>query len=493
MKLEYTRDLNHNYMIVYPPVTEGRQYALKILETQPVEGTLPMELRHVNGEMLLYYRMDGLQSLEQMCLVKKLGVEDIHSLCRALCAVTEQLKEFLLDEEHLYLSAETIFFDRAKERWLFAADPFGNGTAFPESFGETLVCCADEHDEAASAEAYRIATLTGTQGMRLPEVLGLREAPVCREPQRKLFPEGEYRKREKAAAGETYRAFAWEEEEEKTKRPAVAEEEETPNSRVLTLLCAIATLAGIYLRREYVLSAAGNILTIAVIAVGLAGFASSLVFSGSSGLRSRLSGRGKRRRGGKKARHKASAAKKRGGKRNGTRHRRVRPDAGSVEALFAEPLPGMERYAQDPLSESCDATLDAKIAPGSAAAFPETHTIYATSAGEDDYTRLLTPSAAAAPAARLYSRSAVCNKQISLERFPFTVGKASPSDVTLPEESVSRTHAFLNRDDSGGVTLRDLNSTNGTFRNGIRLKPGEEIVLRRGDEIRFGNLVYEYL
>ncbi|MBR5969248.1 MAG: hypothetical protein IK016_02760 [Lachnospiraceae bacterium] len=27
----------------------------------------------------------------------------------------------------------------------------------------------------------------------------------------------------------------------------------------------------------------------------------------------------------------------------------------------------------------------------------------------------------------------------------------------------------------------------------MRLKPGEEISLRRGDEIRFGNLVYEYL
>ena len=487
-------------MIVHPVVTEGRQYALKMLETQPVEGTVPLEVRHVNGELLLYYRIDGLQSLEHLCLVKKLRTEDIQSLCRALCAVTEAMKEYLLDEEHLYLSAETIFYDRSGERWLFAADPFANGTVFPESFGETLICCADEHDEAAGAEAYRIATLLGTQGMRLSALLPAAQgAAQAAKPERRLFPEGRNRAAAAATAGDWYRASAWEEEEPgKKRKPEAPPAEETGgNSRVLTLLCAIATLAGIYLRREYVLSAAGNVLTIVVIAVGLAGFASSLLFAGSGGLRAKLSGSGRgRKRGGKKGRHKA-ASKKRGRKGKSQARRRPRPAAGSVEALFSEPLPGMEGYGQDLLSETFDATRDAQYIPGKSRP-DDTGTFrdgYVNAAPDDvpEYTVLLAPQAADPPGGRLYSRSAACNKQIALESLPFTVGKGSPADVTLPEESVSRTHAYLNRDVSGDVTLRDLNSTNGTFRNGIRLKPGEEITLNRGDEIRFGNLVYEYL
>ena len=40
--------------------------------------------------------------------------------------------------------------------------------------------------------------------------------------------------------------------------------------------------------------------------------------------------------------------------------------------------------------------------------------------------------------------------------------------------------------------LTDMNSTNGTYRNGLRMQPQETVEIEPGDEIRFGNLNYCY-
>jgi len=51
-------------------------------------------------------------------------------------------------------------------------------------------------------------------------------------------------------------------------------------------------------------------------------------------------------------------------------------------------------------------------------------------------------------------------------------------------DNVSRRHALITVDDSGRATIRDENSTNGTFVNGDRLLPGIDVRLVDGDTIR---------
>lgn len=57
------------------------------------------------------------------------------------------------------------------------------------------------------------------------------------------------------------------------------------------------------------------------------------------------------------------------------------------------------------------------------------------------------------------------------------------------EKGVSRRHAAI-RQGEDTLTLIDLNSTNGTYLNGQRLLPNQPRVLRDGDEIRLGRLVF---
>ena len=67
----------------------------------------------------------------------------------------------------------------------------------------------------------------------------------------------------------------------------------------------------------------------------------------------------------------------------------------------------------------------------------------------------------------------------------------SRAQLLLSDASVSRIHArFV--DQGGRTALIDLNSTNGTFVNEIRLEQEEVVILEGGDELRFGNVRMKY-
>lgn len=73
-----------------------------------------------------------------------------------------------------------------------------------------------------------------------------------------------------------------------------------------------------------------------------------------------------------------------------------------------------------------------------------------------------------------------------IDRALVTIGKKNGEvDVVLDDSSVSRLHARIIRE-NGHYYVEDLNATNGTFKNGLRLQPYEKRELEEGDEIKFG-------
>ncbi len=78
-----------------------------------------------------------------------------------------------------------------------------------------------------------------------------------------------------------------------------------------------------------------------------------------------------------------------------------------------------------------------------------------------------------------------------LEHDSYMVGRdEEEADLHLDRESVSRMHAELSRDVRGQWKVRDLESTNGTFVNERR---ATEVMLKDGDQLRFGDVVYKFL
>lgn len=76
----------------------------------------------------------------------------------------------------------------------------------------------------------------------------------------------------------------------------------------------------------------------------------------------------------------------------------------------------------------------------------------------------------------------------SLETASLSIGKKKgEADLVLSDLSVSRLHARIIKEGSE-IYLEDLNSTNGTFKNGLRLNPYERRKLETEDEIKCGNV-----
>ncbi len=66
---------------------------------------------------------------------------------------------------------------------------------------------------------------------------------------------------------------------------------------------------------------------------------------------------------------------------------------------------------------------------------------------------------------------------------PLLVGRSNPCQIPLPMEGVSRCHCRFSLVESK-VVLEDLDSTNGTFLNGTRIR---EAIVRPGDRIVVGS------
>lgn len=73
------------------------------------------------------------------------------------------------------------------------------------------------------------------------------------------------------------------------------------------------------------------------------------------------------------------------------------------------------------------------------------------------------------------------------------IGRNSQAKAIEPEialdfdNAVSHRHALLNLESDGSLTLRDINSSNGTKLNGVELKPMVDTPLQEGDEFTLGH------
>lgn len=72
------------------------------------------------------------------------------------------------------------------------------------------------------------------------------------------------------------------------------------------------------------------------------------------------------------------------------------------------------------------------------------------------------------------------------------IGRDATADIILNDQSVSRKHARLIKED-GKVKLLDLGSSNGTLINGKKLTPGDSQFLAKEDMIKLGNSILKFL
>jgi pSer/pThr/pTyr-binding forkhead associated (FHA) protein len=89
----------------------------------------------------------------------------------------------------------------------------------------------------------------------------------------------------------------------------------------------------------------------------------------------------------------------------------------------------------------------------------------------------------------IHKRPDNTEKTVTLSDKPLVIGRLPESDIQVRDSFISRVHCGISWTNNQ-FTLKDLGSTNGTYRNGARIF---ECPLASGDKIQVGNttLVFE--
>ncbi len=101
------------------------------------------------------------------------------------------------------------------------------------------------------------------------------------------------------------------------------------------------------------------------------------------------------------------------------------------------------------------------------------------------------PTAGDACLVNLHPPGPDIGRRIPLLNTQYIVGRDSEAGLVVSRSSVSRSHARLFTDETGGWFVEDLNSTNGTFVNEVRLSRPQEMT--DSDQVRFGDAIYKFL
>ena len=454
MEYKYYRELKHNYLVFEDKSDqrEGR-YQYKIVESGRIKGLVPCAERNINGEKYFYYEINSMQTIRDRFSSSKMSASQLRNLLCDIKSVLENLSEFLLGEEGMVFNCGSIYTDLASGAYKFIYCPFFDEQKSFSEFTVELLDFVDEKDEEATELAYRLCEQSAALGDFIYEALentlagcGERAGKACEERKEEVFCESFEEPDEDYT--DVYEDYG--EEEEPGRLKASGRRLGGKLQLLFSLMFFGVVGAMVYVRTNYVLSNEENMLSIFVMLVS--------VITGVVALA-----------GGFKELKNNKAVP--GGKAKKTNEL---PE----DELYPEEIHCTEE--DDGFGYDDDYTFQSPVRKESS------FTGNAIECGETVVLDEVKSDGIA-----LFSRNLDKTVRIALDKLPLTVGKMEGCvDKVLSDISISRMHCrFIN--DGGRIAIVDLGSTNGCYRNGLRLSPQQKTYIEEGDEIRLGRVCFD--
>lgn len=443
MEAKYYKDLSHNYLILkINGGVQKNEYSSKMITENRIRHLLPCSTRNINDEVYFYYEISSKQSIKSLYERGCMKYEQIYHLFEHINEASKEVKEYLLEDSHILLHPEYIYATPEEEEFFFIYYPGESIDDMPiMPLAEYLLEKADRENEKTVQIIYQIYEYIQDGKFILPEVIKIFDEPVSVPTPAK----GQIAEEKEESGSRTWDEYEDEDCEDIQEDNQESNAEVKSNmiiSTVLLMLC-IGAIIGIFcIRYLYILSIEESVLTIAGI-ITLVIISSFLLLS-------------------------LIVAPVKGKKRHGV-----------TEPKKKEVTEAMNQYM------TVDTYFQEKDERMNFAQKEKTENdIYGST--------VFIEASLYSTENKLYGINKGNKYHIDLKHLPCTVGKMAGSvDAVIKDKSVSRMHArFTRRED--GIYVTDLNSTNGTFKNGLRLEPNETVFIETGDEIRFGNMTFCY-
>ncbi len=498
MECKYYRELKHNYLIFENDGQEAGKndiYQYRIIESGRIKGLVPCAERKVNGRKYYYYEINSMQTLGDRFMVRRMNYRQLTNLLSSIKKLLEDMSEFLLGDEALVFNTSYIYADLSSEEFKMLFCPFFDEEMSFSEFTVQLLELVDPEDEKATDLAYRLCERSGDHGdfvyelidellkMSGAETSERREASGNRQ---RTKSGSEFRKQSpvKDNISENYLERSDEIEDldelygdiyDEDIRDDHEDEGDASGSErkkrtklrgsgkvqlLLSLLFGCVIGAMVYIRMNYILSPQENILSILVMLVSAVTGVVSLV-------------------GGIKL---INAP----GKKNNAKEEKSENDKEKKNDMdtfdFDDDYGDEDTWEEDFDEEFGDNKRPVRVSSRGDVSFSdEVSCGMETVVLDEDFSGEMA----------LFSRNLDKTMRIALEKLPITIGKMEGCvDKVIKDPSISRIHCrFVS--EGGRVAVLDLGSTNGTYRNGLRIPAKEKTYVEEGDEIRIGRVCFD--
>ena len=459
MEYRYYRELKHNYLVFEDKTKKtGDSYQYRIAESGRIKGLVPCTERSINGENFFYYEIGSMQTLRDRYQVSGMNHRQLRSFLVSIKELLESLSEFLMGEEGLVFNSRYIYTDLSSGEIKLIFCPFFDEQKSFSDFTIELLELVDEQDEEATRMVYSICDLSQEKGEFIYDALvRTLESSSCEEdvPFSKEWNENE----ENLVPEESTNFYEDEDEDQKSSlegsRLKKADARLGGKLQLLfSLLFGTVIAAMVYIRTHFYLNGQENMLSILVMLVS----AITGVISFAGGLKA-LKGN--------------SVSKTEEDNLENKEEYDVNDDIGFEQDFgFDEDTKKQDTFEsyQTPVRVSRSFAQN-KDNPGSM------ETMVLDTENEN--------------VMALFSRNLDKTVRIALDALPVTIGKLDGCvDTVITDRSISRIHCRITREGER-IAIHDLGSTNGTFRNGVKLKPQQKTYIEEGDEIRLGRVCFD--
>lgn len=188
LEARYFRDYKHNYMILCCGQQAGTDYQCRLLTSGRIEGILRCSLRHINGESYFYYDISSRATLEGLYRDRKMTAQQIRELFEQLYEIYCGLGDCFMEESHLVLLPEHIYYDMSHKKYVGLYYPDYESDKPYEALMDFLLEHLDDRDEKLANAVYTIYERMEGSGFSLQDALLIlsegEETAAEREPQK---------------------------------------------------------------------------------------------------------------------------------------------------------------------------------------------------------------------------------------------------------------------------------------------------------------------
>lgn len=495
MQAEFKRENHKSYFVIKDTRLDSNEqmhvvYDLEMLCENQIQGILPINLHSFNGETELYYDISTKQTLRVLFEKKKYTKDDLRWLFNGIQEAVIGLEKYLLDMEYLLIDPDYIYINMAEKKvyLLYYPYPEESFEAGVEKFAEYILDKICNEDEQTVVYAYNFYRFVKEEKGDLISVFQELEKSDSHNEKEIEKPD----QASKKTLNQTGEFFSADEEglylNEDLLQTKDKEQPLIPNHMKVkrVIIFGFFALFGVgimafeawqnQLGFEELITKKETIVGLAIFILAILGF---VLFSLIDFVRD-------------KARNKKKEILQNAGENNRNGDTEKDLDVffnGDKETVWETEM--VETNYDEYKIEDYAKCHKQDYENYERTTYCETGRDSSTKA-DDMYETVLLQENCYIEQRILVGKIKGKKRQIDLSSFPFIIGKSKEqADYVIDDSSISRIHArFTLRD--GIVYLTDLNSTNGSIKNGIKLQPNELVEVEAEDEIKFGRVTFTY-